>query len=79
MNTTVTPANEDLWTVKEVAAYLKASTSYVYKAAERGELPCRRLGALLRFLPDQVRAWARGESHSAPVLPLRPPVRLGRP
>jgi excisionase family DNA binding protein len=51
---------ERLWTVRDVAAYLKASTSYVYKAAERGEVPCRRLGALLRFLPAEVRAWAEG-------------------
>ena len=53
-------AVERLWTVRDVAAYLKASTSYVYKAAERGEVPCRRLGALLRFVPSEVRAWAEG-------------------
>ncbi len=49
-------ATEGLWTVHDVAAYLKASVSYVYKAAERGELPCRRLGALLRFVPRDIRA-----------------------
>lgn len=57
-------AAEHLWTVRDVAAYLKASTSYVYKAAERGEVPCRRLGALLRFLPTEVRAWAEGKPTS---------------
>jgi excisionase family DNA binding protein len=61
---------EALWNANDVAAYLKASTSYVYKAAERGDLPCRRLGALLRFVPDQVRAWAEGAP--APVSILRP-------
>jgi len=52
---------ERLWTVRDVAAFLQASTSYVYKAAERGEVPCRRVGALLRFVPAEVRAWALGK------------------
>jgi excisionase family DNA binding protein len=52
---------ERLWTVRDVAAFLQVSTSYVYKAAERGEVPCRRVGALLRFVPAEVRAWALGE------------------
>jgi len=55
---------EMLWTVRDVAAFLQASTSYVYKAAERGEVPCRRVGALLRFVPAEVRAWALGEPPS---------------
>ncbi len=53
---------ESLWTVQQVAAYLQASTSYVYKAAERGEIPCRRIGALLRFVPAAVRDWAEGKA-----------------
>ena len=55
---------ERLWTVRDVAAFLQVSTSYVYKAAERGEVPCRRVGALLRFVPAEVRAWALGEPAS---------------
>ena len=51
---------ERLWTVRDVAAFLQASTSYVYKAAERGEVPCRRVGALLRFVPAEIRRWALG-------------------
>jgi hypothetical protein len=30
---------EALWTAEEVAAFIKCSVSYVYKSAERGELP----------------------------------------
>lgn len=67
------PSPQALWTVRDVAGYLQASTSYVYKAAERGEIPCRRIGALLRFDPDEVRRWVA--SHAKPdmarVLPLR--------
>lgn len=50
-------AIEALWTVDDVAGYLRASKSYVYKAAEKGLLPCRRVGMLLRFVPGEVRAW----------------------
>lgn len=64
------PAGEGLWTVNDVAAYLAASTSYVYKAAERAEIPCRRLGALLRFVPAEVRRWAEGGRATVHRLPV---------
>jgi len=51
-------AQQTLWDVRDVARYLKASVSWVYKAAERGELPCIRVGGLLRFDPHAVRAFA---------------------
>jgi excisionase family DNA binding protein len=60
---------EPLWTVREVAAFLRASTSWVYKAAERGDLPCIRLGALLRFRPSAIQEHL--EKQAAPkVIPL---------
>src|SRR4051794_8472710 len=37
-------SQEALWDVRDVARFLKASVSWVYKAAERGELPCIRVG-----------------------------------
>ena len=52
--------SESLWTVADVAAYVRCSKSLIYKLAERGELPSLRIGALLRFEPGAVRAWARG-------------------
>src|SRR2546425_2808694 len=55
-------AEQTLWDVRDVARYLKASVSWVYKAAERGELPCIRVGGLLRFDPRAVRAFAAGPS-----------------
>jgi excisionase family DNA binding protein len=54
-----------LWDVRDVAQYLKASVSWVYKAAERRELPCMRVGGLLRFDPAAVRAFALGTSESS--------------
>jgi len=52
---------EPLWTVKEVAKYLRMSSSWVYKMAEAGLLPVRRIGSSLRFDPEEIRAYARGE------------------
>jgi excisionase family DNA binding protein len=51
-----TPDNDDaLWNARDVAQYLKVSRSWVYHRAEAGELPCLRIGALLRFVSNNVR------------------------
>lgn len=47
-------AREQLWTARDVAAYLQVSISWVYRAAEQGTLPSRRIGAMLRFVPTDV-------------------------
>jgi excisionase family DNA binding protein len=61
-----------LWDAQDVARYLKVSRSWVYHRAEGGELPCLRIGGLLRFDPKAIHAFARGESASvARVIPLR--------
>lgn len=62
---------ESLWTVADVAGYLKASRSWVYQKAEAGLLPSMRIGGLLRFDPEAVRAWAHGTPTVAPVVPIR--------
>jgi excisionase family DNA binding protein len=49
--------HESLWTAEDVAAYLKTSRSWVYSASAAGRLPCRRVGALLRFVPAEIHAW----------------------
>ena len=55
-----------LWTVRQAAAFLARSTSWVYKAAERGELPrARGMGWGLRFVPSELHAYARGEVSGA--------------
>ena len=57
---------EALWKVKEVGRYLSVSESMVYKLAGTGELPCLRIGTCLRFEPDLVRRFARGEIRGEP-------------
>jgi len=53
-----------LWTANDVAQYLKVSRSWVYHRAESGELPHVRVGALLRFQPNAIRAYAEQSSLS---------------
>lgn len=59
-------SQEPLWDASDVAAYLKVSRSWVYHRAESGELPCLRIGGLLRFDPPAVRAYACGEKEPIP-------------
>ena len=56
---------EELMTVDDVARVFRASKSWIYKAVERGDLPCVRLGALVRFDPAVVRRFI--ESRSVPA------------
>ncbi len=63
---------EPLWTVKDVANYLRVSVSLVYKKAEGGTIPCVRMGALLRFDPVAIRHWALGDAApSGTLVPMR--------
>lgn len=64
---------EPLWRVGDVARFLSMSTSWVYKEAEAGRLPCRRIGAALRFHPEAVRKWLERQS-GATVTALRRPI-----
>jgi len=55
---------QTLWTVKEVALYLRASPSWVYQKAEAGLIPhLPRLpgSSFLRFEQEAIKAYARGE------------------
>lgn len=46
-----------LWTVHELAAFLRTSPGSVYKRVERRQVPHVQLGRLLRFRPDEIRDW----------------------
>ncbi len=51
-------ATEPLWTVEEVATYLRVSPSWIYRAVALGKLPHTRIGALVRFSPAAIRKFA---------------------
>lgn len=53
--------DEKMWTAQQVAEFLQASRSWVYARAEAAEIPCIRIGGLLRFDPETIRRFARGE------------------
>lgn len=46
-----------LWTLREVAAYLRLHPKTVQRFAREKGLPCVRLGGRLRFDADDVHAW----------------------
>ncbi len=66
---TATTNDEGLWDAQDVARYLKVSRSWVYHRAEAGKLPHLRVGGLLRFQPDRIRAFAQGEDGGGAVIP----------
>lgn len=71
---------ESLWTVDQVATYLGVSTGWVRRAATSGRLPSAKIGGARRFIPEEIRAHARGaaaSSMSARVIPRQP--RRSRP
>jgi excisionase family DNA binding protein len=45
---------EPLLTPQELAAWLKMSRVWVYKAAEKGLLPFHRVGEAIRFDPNEI-------------------------
>lgn len=70
-----TVAWEGLWDVKDVARFLKVSRSWVYARADAGELPSVRVGGLLRFEPEAVRAFVHGQRSGAAARVLTLPPR----
>ncbi len=64
-------AAECLWTVRDVAAFLQVGRNAIYGMAQSGEIPSLRVGARVRFVPDEIRAWlARQRAPNATVLPM---------
>ena len=53
--------DKPLWKVQDVARFLSMSTSWVYKEAEAGRLPCVRIGAALRFQSDEIRTYLESQ------------------
>lgn len=53
--------SQALWDARDVAAFFKASRNWVYQQAELGKIPCVRIGGLLRFDPEKIKAMGNGE------------------
>jgi len=53
-------SDEDaVMTVKEVSAYLRLAESTVYKLAQEGQLPGRKVGGAWRFSRKEIEGWLR--------------------
>jgi excisionase family DNA binding protein len=64
---------DQLWTARDVARFLQASVSWVYHASASGNLPYVKVGGLLRFHPEEIRALVGpGEVPPAGLLTPRP-------
>jgi len=50
-------SHDGLWTVKELAQYLRMSERWIHERTRRDEIPCHRLGTALRFDPLEVHVW----------------------
>ena len=66
-----TPVVEGLWDTRQAAEFLRVSDSWIYHRASAGSIPCVRVGHNLRFDPDALRAWVRGERRGGRVVPLK--------
>jgi len=60
---------EPLLTPKELADWLKMSTVWVYKQAEKGALPFHRVGDSIRFDPEEIRDYLKGRKDLKRVYP----------
>lgn len=58
-------ADERLWSVHDVSAFLGVPVSTIYQWRVRGEGPrAMRLGRHLRYEPESVAVWARGQTEA---------------
>jgi PTS system nitrogen regulatory IIA component len=49
--------NHEIMTVEEVAAYVRVSERTVYDWAQKGEIPCGKLGSTWRFRRSDINEW----------------------
>lgn len=57
MGKRTTTATDFLYTVPEVAAYLRCSPRTIFDLIHRGELGCIRVGRLTRIRADQLQSY----------------------
>jgi len=51
----------EILTVEEVAVWLRLNRKTVYDAVKNGEIPCCRVGRILRFSRQAVLEWLHGQ------------------
>lgn len=61
----MTEQDEGLWTVEDVAAYLRLHKQTVYAMCKDSRLPFSRANSQYRFLPQEIRAWVANKQQPA--------------
>ena len=62
------PNTEPLWTVEDVAVYLRLNPETVRVMARRGELPCVKVGRRVwRFKISEVKEWLKSKASAEGV------------
>jgi len=51
--------NEKIYTIPEVASYLKLSKSKVYRLVQRGKIPYIRIGRNVRIAESDLEKWIK--------------------
>lgn len=46
-----------VWNVEDVASYLKCSVGHIYNLVCKKQIPYRKRGRLLRFIPQEIYDW----------------------
>lgn len=70
-------AVEPLWKSGDVREYMRLSKSKLCQMVARREIPYLRVCGLLRFDPEAIRAFARGEELRQKIVALRLPKLQG--
>jgi len=65
--------DDRILTVEDLAAFLKLSEATIYRMAQAGELPARRIGRSWRFSQAQIHEWFREQGDGGGAA--RPPMR----
>ena len=60
-------SNPPVMTISEVAEYLRIPRGSVYKLAQRGRIPCQKVGRHWRFRREAVDKWLESSRWNAVV------------
>ena len=61
----MSPNRTQLWTADDLAARWQVKPSHVYRLVRQGDVPHVKLGKYVRFLPDAIEKFERGEGGAA--------------
>ena len=62
---------ETIFTVRELAAYLRMQVVTIYKHAKEGKLPCFKVGANWRFKKATIDKWIADQEENGKVRSLK--------